>query len=79
MKMGELLVNGGFAAEGQTALAKAVALAAGTSRYALDVVPVDKEIEPVTADQLIVVSGELDLPSGCDFVLETAVKEQLGI
>ncbi len=75
LKMGELLVNGGFAAEGQTALAKAVALAAGTSRYALDVVPVDKEIEPVTADQLIVVSGELDLPSAYDDVLETAVRE----
>ncbi len=75
LKMGELLVNGGFAAEGQTALAKAVALAAGTSRYAFGAVPVDKAIEPVTADQLIVVSGELDLPSGCDFVLETAVKE----
>lgn len=33
--MGELLINGGFAAEGQTALAKVVALAAGISRYAL--------------------------------------------
>ena len=75
LKMGELLDNGGFADEGQTALAKAVALAAGTSRYAHGVVPVDKEIEPVTADQLIVVSGELDLPSGYDFVLETAVME----
>ena len=75
LKMGELLVNGGFVAEGQTALAKAVALAAGTSRYALGAVPVDKEIEPVTADQLIVVSGELDLPSAYDDVLETAVKE----
>ena len=31
LKMGELLVSGGFVAEGQTALAKAVALAAGTS------------------------------------------------
>ena len=29
----------------------------------------------MTADQLIVVSGELDLPSGYDYVLETAVKE----
>ena len=75
LKMGELLVNGGFVAEGQTALAKAVALAAGTSRYALGAVPVDKEIEPVTADQLIVVSGELDLPSAYDDVLETAVRE----
>ena len=65
----------GFAAEGQTALAKAVALAAGTSRYALGAVPVDKEIEPVTADQLIVVSGELDLPSAYDDALETAVRE----
>jgi len=75
LKMGELLVNGGFAAEGQTALAKAVALAAGTSRYAHGVIPVDKEIEPVTADQLFDASDELDLPSECDFVLETAVKE----
>ena len=29
----------------------------------------------MTADQLIVVSGELDLPSAYDDVLETAVKE----
>ncbi len=33
-----------------------------------------KEIAPVTADQLAMASGELDLPSECDFVLETAVK-----
>ena len=74
LKMGELLVSGGFAAEGQSALAKAVALAAGTSRYALGAVSADNEIAPVTADQLAIASGELDLPSECDFVLETAVK-----
>ncbi len=39
--MGELLINGGVAAEGQTALAKVVAPAAGMSRYArvLSVLP----------------------------------------
>ena len=74
LKMGELLVNGGFAAEGQTALAKAVALAAGTSRYALGAVPADQEIMPVTLEELITVKDELDLSSEAQLVLQLAVQ-----
>ena len=72
--MGELLVGGGFASEGQSALAKAAALAAGTSRYALGAVPADNEIEPVTTDELIVARDELDLPSELQLVLQLAVQ-----
>ena len=74
LKMGELLVNGGFAAEGQTALAKAVALAVGTSRYALGAVPADQEIMPVTLEELITVKDELDLSSEAQLVLQLAVQ-----
>ena len=74
LDMGELLVNGGFAAEGQNALRKAVALAAGTARYALGAVPVEKEIAPVTSDELIVVGGELDQRPEYEFVLKMAVE-----
>ena len=74
LKMGELLVNGGFVAEGQNVLAKAAALAAGTSRYALGAVPVDDEIVPVTIDELIVLKDELDLPSELQLVLQLAVQ-----
>ena len=74
LKMGELLVGGGFASEGQAALAKAAALSAGTSRYALGVVPADNEIEPVTTDDLIIAKDELDLPSELQLVLQLAVQ-----
>lgn len=74
LKMGELLVNGGFAAEGRNALAKAVTLAAGTSRYALGAVSIDKEIESVTIEQLVAVQGELDLSAENRLLLQLAVQ-----
>jgi len=74
LNMGALLVNGGFAKEGQDALRKAVTLAAGTSRYALGAVPADATIEPVTVDELVLVKGELDMPQECGLVLQFAVQ-----
>ena len=74
LDMGELLVNGGFAAEGQNALRKAVTLAAGTARYAMGVVPADKEIVPVTVEDLVVVRGELDQRPEIELVLQMAVQ-----
>ena len=74
LKMGELLVSGGFAAEGQNALAKAAALAAETSRYALGAVPADNEIKPLTTDELINAKDELNLPAESQLVLQLAVQ-----
>lgn len=74
LKMGELLVNGGFATEGQAALRKAVTLAAATARYAMGAVPVEREIVPVAARELIVVGGELDQRPEYELVLEMAVE-----
>ena len=74
LDMGALLVNGGFPEEGQVSLRKAAALAAATARYALGVVPVEREITPVTIDELIVVEGELDLPQEYELVLQHAVQ-----
>lgn len=74
LNMGTLLVNGGFAKEGQEALRKAVTLAAGTSRYALGAVPADAAIEPVTVEELVLVRGELDMPQECGLVLQLAVQ-----
>ena len=74
MDMGTLLVNGGFPEEGQLSLRKAVALAAATARYALGAVPVEREITPVTIDELVVVEGELDLPQEYEQVLQLAVQ-----
>ena len=74
LDMGTLLVNGGFPEEGQVSLRKAVALAAATARYALGAVPVEREITPVTIDELVVVEGELDLPQECELVLQLAVQ-----
>ena len=74
LDMGELLVNGGFATEGQTALRKAVALAAGTARYAMGAVPAESEIVPVTVEDLVVVRGELDQCPEIALVLQMAVQ-----
>ena len=74
LDMGELLVNGGFAAEGQTALRKAIALAAGTARYAMGAVPAESEIVPVTVEDLVVVRGELDQCPEIALVLQMAVQ-----
>jgi hypothetical protein len=74
MDMGALLVNGGFHEEGQVSLRKAAALAAAAARYALGAVPVEREIAPVTIEELIVVEGELDLPPECELVLQLAVQ-----
>ena len=74
LDMGALLVNGGFPAEGQAALRKAAALAAGTARYALGAVPAEHEIAPVTIEELVVVEGELDLPQEYELVLRSAVQ-----
>lgn len=73
LKMGELLVNGGFIDEGQAALRKAVLLAASTAHYALGAKPVDAEIAPVTSDELFMLRGELDLPDEYTYLLELAV------
>ena len=72
--MGALLVNGGFPEEGQASLRKAAALAAATARYALGAVPVDREIAPVTIEELAVVKDELDLPQKHELVLQLAVQ-----
>jgi hypothetical protein len=74
LDMGVLLVNGGFPEEGQVSLRKAIALAAATARYALGAVPVEREIVPVTIEELVVVEGELDLPQECELVLQLAVQ-----
>lgn len=74
MDMGTLLMNGGFPEEGQVSLRKAAALAAATARYALGAVPVEREITPVTIDELIVVKDELGLPPECELVLQRAVQ-----
>ena len=74
LDMGTLLMNGGFPEEGQVSLRKAAALAAATARYALGVVPVEREITPVTIEELVVVKGELDLPQEYDLVLQLAVQ-----
>jgi len=67
-------VNGGFPEEGQASLGKAAALAAATARYALGAVPVDREIAPVTIEELVVVKDELDLPQKHELVLQLAVQ-----
>lgn len=74
LDMGTLLVNGGFPEEGQVSLRKAIALAAATARYALGAVPVEREIVPVTIEELVVVEGELDIPQECELVLQLAVQ-----
>ena len=45
-----------------------------TARYALGAVPVEREIMPVTIEELVVVEGELDLPQECELVLQLAVQ-----
>ena len=74
LDMGTLLVNGGFSEEGQVSLRKAIALAAATARYALGAVPVEREIVPVTIEELVVIEGELDLPQEYELVLQLAVQ-----
>ncbi len=74
LKMGELLLNGGFAAEGQDALRKAVALAAGAARYALGAVPESDSVSPVTAEELPTAVGDLDLRHEFALVLQLAAQ-----
>ena len=74
LKMGELLVSGGFAAEGQIALRKAVALVAGAARFALGVVPEEVGVMPVSAEELVAVRGELDQRPALALVLQLAVQ-----
>ncbi len=74
LNMGTLLLNGGFAAEGRDALAKAVALAAATVRYALGSVPETDVIAPVSAEELPTVVAELDLRPELALVLQLAIQ-----
>lgn len=74
LDMGALLVNGGFPEEGQAPLRKAGALAAATAGYVLGAVPVEREIAPVTIEELVSVKDRLDLPHECAPVLQFAVQ-----
>ena len=74
LSMGELLVNGGFDAEGQIALRKAVALAAGAARFALGKVPEEAGVAPVSTEELVAARGELDLRPELALVLQLAVQ-----
>ena len=72
--MGQLLVNGGFAAEGQAALRKAVALAAGAARFALGAVPEDRGVVPVAVEELVAARSELNQRPELARVLQFAVQ-----
>ncbi len=74
LNMGELLVNGGFDAEGQSALRKAVALAAGAARFALGRVPEESGVMSVYAEELVAARGELDQRPELALVLQLAVQ-----
>jgi len=72
--MGELLVNGGFAAEGQAALRKAVALAAGAARFALGAVPEEAGVVPVAVEELVAARSELNQRPEIALALQFAVQ-----
>lgn len=73
LKMGELLVGGGFAGEGQAALRKAVALAAGAARQALGAVPESDSVAPVSSEDFQSAVAELDLRPEFERILEASV------
>lgn len=72
-QMGELLWNGGFPAEAQTPLRKAVALAGAAARHVLGAGELGSEIHPLDADTLPLAQGDLALPSVDSETLELAV------
>ncbi len=75
LKVGELLLNGGFPVEGRGALAKAAALAAGIARYAQGAGSAECDIAPVAIEELPLVSDALKLPPQSRLVLQLAVQD----
>lgn len=76
LDMGELLLKGGFATEGQHALRQAIALSAAAASRAKGLTPVDAEVVPVTQEEFIPVRDGLALVPEEALILQIAIQNQ---
>ena len=74
LNMGDLLLNGGFAAEAQSAFRKAVAQSAAVAMYARGAGAADAVVEPVKIEDFVRVRDGLALSSEDALVLQLAVQ-----